>query len=73
MKEVRSFLSLFSRIPFLSLVLDQLIYPGKTTVTDCFRIGNIGRLFESDMQYLAHCIEQVCREMNIDLPLKAHP
>lgn len=50
---------------------DQLIYPGKTTVTDCFRIGNIGRLFEHDMQHLAQCIEQVCREMNIDLPLKS--
>jgi len=50
--------------------LDQLIYPGKTTVTDCFRIGNIGRLFENDMETLAECITQVCKEMNINLPLK---
>ena len=49
---------------------DQLIYPGKTTVTDCFRIGNIGRLFENDMKTLADSIEKVCKEMNIDLPLK---
>lgn len=51
-------------------ILDQLIYPGKTTVTDCFRIGNIGRLFENDMKILADSIQQVCKEMNIDLPLK---
>ncbi len=50
--------------------LDQLIYPGKTTVVDCFRIGNIGRLFENDMKHLAECIEKVCNEMNINLPLK---
>ncbi|CAF1232334.1 unnamed protein product [Rotaria sp. Silwood1] len=36
----------------------QLIYPGKTTETDCFRIGNIGRLFENDMETLAKCIEE---------------
>jgi len=51
-------------------ILDQLIYPGKITVTDCFRIGNIGRLFENDMETLAECIKTVCKEMNIDLPLK---
>ncbi|UJR10110.1 hypothetical protein I4U23_014332 [Adineta vaga] len=49
---------------------DQLIYPGKTMVADCFRIGNIGRLFEKDMEILAESIKQVCKEMNIDLPLK---
>ncbi|CAF1066783.1 unnamed protein product [Didymodactylos carnosus] len=48
----------------------QLIYPGKTTVTDCFRIGNIGRLYSTDMEILAKCIKDVCVEMNIDLPLK---
>ncbi|CAF1467074.1 unnamed protein product [Rotaria magnacalcarata] len=47
----------------------QLIYPGKTTETDCFRIGNIGRLFENDMATLAECIKEVCEEMNIELPL----
>ena len=50
--------------------LDQLIYPGKTTVTDCFRIGNIGRLFKTDMEKLAECIKQVCNDMSIELPLK---
>lgn len=52
--------------------LDQLIYPGKTTQTDCFRIGNIGRLFENDMAILSDCIKAVCREMNIELPLKSN-
>ncbi|CAF0832049.1 unnamed protein product [Adineta steineri] len=49
---------------------NQLIYPGKTTKTDCFRIGNIGRLFQTDMEKLAECIKQVCNDMNIELPLK---
>ncbi|CAF0747507.1 unnamed protein product [Adineta ricciae] len=49
---------------------DQLIYPGKTTVTDCFRIGNIGRLFVKDMEILAESIKDVCQEMGINLPLK---
>ncbi|CAF0909618.1 unnamed protein product [Rotaria sordida] len=38
----------------------QLIYPGKTTVADCFRIGNIGRLFENDMITLVTCIKEEC-------------
>jgi aspartate aminotransferase-like enzyme len=42
-------------------------------VTDCFRIGNIGRLFENDMTTLAQCIEQVCKEMSIALPLTSAP
>ena len=27
-----------------------VIYPGKVSDADCFRIGNIGRLFSSDVQ-----------------------
>lgn len=69
MKKVRGTHS-FDQLFFSFAFEDQLIYPGKTTVTDCFRIGNIGRLDENDMKTLAQCIEQVCREMNIDLPLK---
>jgi 2-aminoethylphosphonate-pyruvate transaminase len=29
-----------------------VIYPGKLTEADCFRIGSIGRLFEADVK---HC------------------
>ena len=31
---------------------DYVIYPGKVTNADCFRIGNIGRIFESDVRDL---------------------
>jgi 2-aminoethylphosphonate-pyruvate transaminase len=44
-----------------------VIYPGKLTTADCFRIGNIGRLFETDILNLLCAIEQTLREMSIDL------
>jgi len=50
--------------------LGQVIYPGKVTKADCFRIGNIGHLFPSDMEHLLKCIKDVCMEMNVKLPLK---
>ena len=49
---------------------DQVIYPGKVTKADCFRIGNIGNLFPDDMEYLLKCIRQVCEDMGISLPLE---
>ena len=49
----------------------QVIYPGKVTKADCFRIGNIGHLFPSDMEHLLVCIKEVCAEMNVTLPLKS--
>lgn len=48
----------------------QVIYPGKTLDMDCFRIGNIGHLFQQDMKKLLQCIEEVCRDMKLLLPLK---
>ncbi|KAL4238713.1 hypothetical protein ACF0H5_003420 [Mactra antiquata] len=49
---------------------DQVIYPGKVLNADCFRIGNIGYLFPQDIRYLLQCIKDVCKEMNMTLPLK---
>ncbi|XP_038074738.1 2-aminoethylphosphonate--pyruvate transaminase-like [Patiria miniata] len=49
---------------------DQVIYPGKVTKTDCFRIGNIGHVFPRDMRYLLQCVQEVCSDMGIPLPLK---
>lgn len=49
---------------------DQVIYPGKVLNADCFRIGNIGYLFPKDMKHLLKCIQDVCKEMNISLPIK---
>ena len=49
----------------------QVIYPGKVTKADCFRIGNIGHLFPSDMEHLLVCIKEVCEEMQLKLPLES--
>lgn len=40
-----------------------VIYPGKVSNADCFRIGNIGRIFESDVQDLLGAIAAVKAEM----------
>jgi 2-aminoethylphosphonate-pyruvate transaminase len=45
-----------------------VIYPGKVSDADCFRIGNIGRLFECDMLALLAAIGTTLREMDIELP-----
>lgn len=36
-----------------------VIYPGKVSNADCFRIGNIGRIFESDVRDLIAAIRDV--------------
>lgn len=41
----------------------QVIYPGKLTKCNSFRIGNIGDLNETDMQYLMKCIKDVITQM----------
>lgn len=45
-----------------------VIYPGKLTQADCFRIGSIGQLFPSDMEALLEAIAETLAEMGI-----AHP
>jgi 2-aminoethylphosphonate-pyruvate transaminase len=44
-----------------------VIYPGKVSDADCFRIGNIGRLFESDMRDLLRVIRETTEEMGVAL------
>jgi len=46
---------------------DYVIYPGKVSDADCFRIGNIGRIFESDVASLLAAVAEVLREMDIKL------
>lgn len=46
-----------------------VIYPGKLTGVDCFRIGSIGRLFPSDMRALVRGVEDVLRDMGVKLPV----
>ncbi|KAJ4449186.1 hypothetical protein ANN_00583 [Periplaneta americana] len=49
--------------------LGQVIYPGKLTNANCFRIGNIGHLYPSDMKYLLKCIARVLDNMGVPVPV----
>jgi 2-aminoethylphosphonate-pyruvate transaminase len=54
---------------FYRLLSDKgfVIYPGKLTDADCFRIGNIGRLFPQDMQALLRAIQETIHVMDVTL------
>jgi 2-aminoethylphosphonate-pyruvate transaminase len=41
----------------------MVIYPGKLSKANCFRIGNIGRIFDADIQVLLLAIKEVKAEM----------
>jgi 2-aminoethylphosphonate-pyruvate transaminase len=43
----------------------HVIYPGKLSRTDCFRIGDIGRIFPEDIRALCAAVEAVMGEMGI--------
>ena len=43
-----------------------VIYPGKVSDADCFRIGNIGRIFTEDIDMLLAAVQDVLREMNVE-------
>jgi 2-aminoethylphosphonate-pyruvate transaminase len=45
-----------------------IIYPGKLSQIDLFRIGNIGRLFESDIKALLLGIAETLEEMGVKAP-----
>jgi 2-aminoethylphosphonate-pyruvate transaminase len=42
-----------------------VIYPGKLTAADTFRIGSIGQLFEDDMVAMADAVRDVLAEMGV--------
>jgi 2-aminoethylphosphonate-pyruvate transaminase len=44
-----------------------VIYPGKLTAAPTFRIGSIGQLFEPDMAALVENVDEVLREMAVEL------
>lgn len=44
-----------------------ILYPGKISQADTFRIGNIGRLSEADMEALVDAIGRVVKEMGLNL------
>jgi 2-aminoethylphosphonate-pyruvate transaminase len=45
-----------------------VIYPGKVTDIDSFRIGNIGHIFSENIRQLVAAIAQSIKELNIELP-----
>ncbi len=47
-----------------------ILYPGKISQADTFRIGNIGRLFPTDMRQVVYAIGEALNEMGIHLPPK---
>ena len=44
-----------------------IIYPGKLSHADCFRIGHIGRLAAGDVKALMAAIAETLEEMHVDL------
>jgi 2-aminoethylphosphonate-pyruvate transaminase len=59
----------FSFEKFYTLLNEKgfVIYPGKLSKVDCFRIGNIGQLYPIDIQNLVDAIESVLHKLNIEL------
>ncbi len=52
---------------FYRLVSDKgfILYPGKISQADTFRIGNIGRIFEADMKQVVYAIGEALAEMGV--------
>jgi 2-aminoethylphosphonate-pyruvate transaminase len=48
----------------------HIIYPGKLSHADCFRIGHIGRLTAVDVNALMAAVAETMNEMHIDIPRK---
>jgi 2-aminoethylphosphonate-pyruvate transaminase len=46
-----------------------VIYPGKLSRADCFRIGTIGHLFPADVEELVSAIAAVLAELELPVPL----
>jgi len=49
-----------------------VIYPGKVTGADCFRIGNIGRIFPSDVKALLHMVRDTLTEMGVNILVESY-
>jgi len=50
-----------------------IIYPGKLTQCETFRVGSIGRLTSGDMEQLVFAIGAALREMGCSVPFAARP
>ncbi len=62
----------FAFVDFYRRLSDRgfIIYPGKLTKVDTFRIGNIGRLFPADLDQLVHAIRGALLEMGCAVPVR---
>jgi 2-aminoethylphosphonate-pyruvate transaminase len=49
-----------------------VIYPGKVSDADCFRIGTIGHIFPEDLKALVAAVRQTLNDMQIDSAKSAH-
>ena len=47
-----------------------VIYPGKTTAADSFRIGSIGQLFPKDMRAVVAAVREVLLEQGVPVPVQ---
>jgi 2-aminoethylphosphonate-pyruvate transaminase len=47
----------------------RVIYPGKTSKAECFRIANIGNLYPEDMRALTDAIGETLEEMGVPVPV----
>jgi len=56
-----NFAGFYDRLALMGFV----IYPGKVSQAECFRIGTIGRIFEPDLRKLLTAIRTVLDEMGI--------
>jgi len=50
-----------------------VIYPGKLTKAECFRLGSIGRLFPADMRTVVLAVKDVLTDMGVSLPVTQKP
>lgn len=48
-----------------------VIYPGKLTVADSFRIGCIGQLFDEQIDAVLQAVSHACSQMGLALPVSA--
>lgn len=57
---------------FYQLLHDKgyVIYPGKVSDADCFRIGTIGRIFPSDVRDLLAAIGETLVEMKVEMKIE---
>lgn len=68
----RPFIRLFECAGFYGELAGRghVIYPGKLTRDNCFRIGSIGRLYPADVEALLAAIKDVLAGMGVRLPVR---